>query len=553
MDPESAEGTNPVTGHANLEERITKGNEFEPPIVEDYPKVRWKRLSKNYNDQYLDIFRQSQQTLDADQTLLASQIGSVTWTALEKRCFFDALARKGRHDLPAIAAAVGSKSEIEVAQLLLKLKDAGVDRQRYSQYSKNITHAEIDSAVEIDEELDHLLEDAADALAAFQDYYDLSAEKNRSNGIWLIDSSTAAYLAEKCEAQEDNGTEGDLEVDFTSENGRDNALELFHVDTMLELSRIVFMNSPPHGNLDHWAEVAEDDEEPSITIDALQSYYSLVKGLVQRVLQSAIFLAKSRLRSSTTYEYTPTAVLKDIDVLAALNILNLPADSFESWAAFPRRSGVNVVAGLHQKGGTDTKLLSLQQVENALSVRASRGRRRSLSSMTSISSLDQDGENEQATDDGSNSLPNQENPRGDAQGQSRGSTSRRTRRNSSPSDGTTGDLTSSDADRSSTDSLSDTGSDVDELAAAEEVILQLSRKRRRIMLEQAQDEFLEELDNSASIKEAARLRGVLGFADGEENHERGLGKRPKTLRKTEEELQDWSDVVYCSSWERKKS
>jgi len=552
MDPENAESTHPSTEDADPEMRVVTANESAPSTVEHYHKTRWKRLSKNYSDKYLDIFRQSQQTLDVDDSLLASQIGSVTWTPLEKQRFFDALAREGRHGLPAIAAAIGSKSEIEVIKLLLKLKDANIDRQRYSQYSKNISHAEIDSAVEIDEELESLLEEAADALAAFQNYYDLSAEKNKSSGIWLIDSRIAAYIRQKRETMEDNDTEGGPAVKFTSEKGKNDALEMFHIDTMLELGRRIFMNSPPDSDLDHWTEVAEDDEEPSITVDALQYYYNLLKSLVQRVLQSAIFLAKSRIRSSTTYEYAPAAVLKDIDVLAALNTLNLPVDSFERWAGFPRRSGVRIVSGSHQKGGTDTEALSLQQVEDALSIRASRGRRRSLSSTVSTSSLDEDGDNEQAIDRGLGLLPNPEMPHGEGE-QLRRSTSRDTLRDSTPSDGASGGHDFSGVDHSSTDTSSDTGNGDDELAAAEGDNPELSRKRRRLILEEAQDEFLEELDHSAKDKEAARLRYLLGFGDGEERPGEGLGKRPKTWRKTEEDLRDWSDIAYRSSWERKRS
>ncbi|KAK5944510.1 hypothetical protein PMZ80_003792 [Knufia obscura] len=524
----------------------------ELSTAKDYHKIRWKQLSKNYNDQYLELFRQSQQIVDVDEPLLTSQIGSVVWTTDEKQRFFDALARKGHRNVPAIAAAIKSKSQVEVMQLLLKLKDADIDRQRFSRYAKNVTHAEIDAAIEVDEDLDTLLEDAADALAAFQNYYDLSAAKNKGDGIWLVDNTTAAYIEDKCTTAEDIDSEGDLEIKFTLWKGRNDALGMFHLNTMLELSRDVFMNTSNHSDLDHWTEVAEDDEQPSMTVDAVQTYYHLIKSLVQRVVQSAVFLAESRIRSTTTPAYAPARVLKDTDIVAALKVLNMPVDSFEHWAKFPRRSDVRVVLGGHTKGVSNSEALSLPQVEKALSVRASKGRRRSLSSMTSMSSQEEDAEDEQSMGDSEVA----EN-RGQLQSANRrGRWSSRDVRHDSLSDSLSDEASDTSSfvgsDHSSANAASSTDSHDNGPIEVEQNDIPISRKRRRVMLEEAQDEFLEKLDHSTGVKDASRLRQVLGLPDVKEEQEEVRGKRPKTLRKTVEELQDWSEISFRGSWERKR-
>jgi len=519
--------------------------------AKDYHKRRWKRLGKHYNDRYLDLFQQGQQTVELGEPLLLSQHGSVLWTPLEKERFFSALARKGRHDVPAMSAAVGSKSEVEVMQFLLMLKDSALDRQQFSRYPKNVSHAEIDSAVEVDDELDAALEKAAKALAALQDYYDLSATEKNDEGIWLVDAATAAYVEHKCDEVEDDGFEDGRVADFTADESKNDALGMFHVGTMLELSRELFMNTAPQANLDHWTEVAEDDEEPSVTLDAIQSYYNLVKSLVQRVLQSAVFLAESRLRS-TTNRYAPARALRDTDVVAALSILNMPVDSFEHWVKFPRRSGLRVVLGSHGKAEAATQDLSLEQVEDALSVRASRGRRRSLSSMANMTSQDEFLEDEIV---GGNGLESNDTDRQLSQMPEErlpGLSSGDMRQSLSTSDDELIDSSFSDENSSSIDTASNNSSD-EGVAAAQDTDLVGSRKRRRLMLEQAQDDFLEKLDDSAKIGEAVRLRRVLGFADNEETPEPDLGKRPKTLRSLMEDVQDWSELLYRSEWERKRS
>ena len=519
----------------------------------DYHKIKWKRLSKNYNDQYLDIFRQNQQSVDTEEPLLISQIGSVTWTNLEKQRFFEALDRKGRHDVPAIAAAIGSKSETEVIQLLMNLRHADAHSQKFSRYAKNVTHAEIDAAIEVDEDLDTLLNNAADALNAFQDYYDLSAAKNKHDSIWLVDNRTAAYIRSKCDAREDADPEDDLGVEFTLEKGKNKALGMLKVDTMLELSKSIFMNTTPQSNLDHWVEVAEDDEQPSITVDAVQTYYGLIKSFLQKVLQSAIFFAESRIRSTSTPDYAAARLLKHADIIAALSVLGMPIDSFEHWARYPRRSGVRVVLGVHEKEGSDAEALSLQQIEDALSVRASKGRRRSLSSMVSMSSQDKDAEDEELTSDEYEPETSERTPHVRSEKRPERLSDRDTLRNPASSDDMPNDTTSHDSERSPTSSALSTDSVEDELAEVEETLAHVSRKRRRHMLEEAQDEFLEKLDRSAKAKEAARLRELLGLQDLTMDLKEIHGRRPRTMRRTVDELQDWSDIPYRSSWERKRS
>lgn len=497
--------------------------------------ARWKRLSKDYNAQYLDFFISDQNPEDIGHSLDTSQYGSVTWTGDEKARLFSALATKGRHNLPDLATAIGAKSVIEVKDYLDRLKAAEVEHQMFAAHAKNASLAEIDAAMEISKELEDKLEQAADALAAFQDKYDL-AKARGSGGLWLIDTAAADAIDGENDEREARQTDGSLDT-LEPGNSPDEALQMFQLGTMLELSRSIFMNPADGCEHEHWTEYAEPDEEPSLTVDVAQTLYNLTKSLMQRILQTSIFLAKSRIRSTTTSDYTPSQILKDVDVVAALNVLNMPVDVWDYWTDFARRSGVRVVFGGHRKGHNET--LTSEQVEAALSVRSSRGRHRSLSSIVSQSSQELESDPERETE----------------------------------VDLTTAELSQSIEARSAQDvsedeadeeSSSEGTSYVDEDDTMEDDIRELndtavrghqnyvSRKRRRIMIEESQDEFLEKLDHANQVREEQRLQEILGPGNIKMEPEDDLPRKPRGQRKTKEDLKDWSERAYRNLWERNK-
>lgn len=501
-------------------------------------QARWARLSRFYNDQYLDFFIKDSRPAAANTTLTISQYGAVMWTDTEKEAFFSALALKGRHNLTELAAIIGTKSVIEIRDYLDRLKTADAEHQMFAPHAKNVSLADMDAAVEVTEACEERLERAADALAAFQEKYDLAKLKGDGD-LWLIETTTAEAIDQENETRERQMENDELPVEaFQSDGVQDNTLCLFHFQTMLELSRALFMNTADGSKHDHWTVCAEDEEEPSLTVDAARMLYNLVKSLTQRVLQTAIFLAHSRISSATTSLYTPTETLKDIDVVAALRVLNLPIDSWDYWTNFPRRSGVDIVLGHHRKGQNNP--LTLEQVESTLSVQSSRGRRSSLSSLVSQSSQEGlsgfEGETGEEVSDSSPQNFSEEE----------------LSRDGSPSDNAdcqNETVTSAGEDYSELEDESASGNR--DMASATEH--QISRKRRRIMMEELQDEYLERLDRSAQLREEVLLQNLFSPDIIKEEPEEDLPRRPRVPRKTEEDLKDWSERVYYSSWEIEQS
>lgn len=297
------------------------------------------------------------------------------------------------------------------------------------------------------------------------------------------------------------------------------------------------MNPADDCEHDHWTEYTEQDEEPSLTVDVAQIFYKLTKSLVQRILQTSIFLAKSRIRSTTTSDYRPSGILKDIDVVAALNVLNMPVDDWDYWTKFARRSGVSVVLGDHRKGQNEA--LTLEQVETALSVRSSRGRHQTLSSIVSQSSPEVESDPESETEiDLSAADVSQSIEAGSAQ-----------------------DVSEEEADEESssesTSYVDDDDTMEDDNHEISNVVEQgqkayISRKRRRVMIEESQDEFLEKLDHVSQVREEYRLQEIFGSGNVKAEPEDDLPRKPRVERKTKEDLKDWSERAYRSLWERRR-
>lgn len=461
----------------------------------DFQELRWHRLKKDYQDQYLDLFNETHNQQQEQSVFDDSQYGSVRWSSQEKLSLFQALDRRGRHDLPAISQVIGTKSVAEVRDYLCRLQDAHMDRQMFSNYTKNITHADMAGAVEIGEDCEAGLEIAADALGAFQDNFDRLVAQQTGHDIWLIDAETARITDGTTDSQDKD--EPDLDTVRNSDD--DDVLSFFHLSTCLELSRKCFMNSPISGQ--DWRDIAEGGESPAMTVQVLEDMHDIVVSLVQRILQTAMFLAQSRQRSTTTQNYVPSATLKSIDIETALSILEMSADSWQFWTAYPRRSGVHVEL--------DGRNLTLQEIEDVLSVRGFRGRRRSLSSLVSAPSS-------RSRSDDASTPQNLVQPSDTV----------------SQYESTEDDLSTHDPD--STDESAD----------------QHDNKRRRLRSDSIEDEYLEELDQATRMAEEARIQTLMSEPGVTAESVPEFNKpRPFSKRKTADDLKDWSVVCYKSSWE----
>lgn len=495
---------------------LTRPDTFKQldPVGTDHSATKWNRLSAKYNDQYLEIFNGNWKPDEPDEYLETSQYGIVTWTGEEKTKFFEALDRKGRHDLAALAEATGTKSAIEIRDYLSRIEEARDDRQRFSRNAKSVTQPDISSAIEIDADLEDELEDNADALAAFQDFYNYSEARSRDHGVWLINTELANSLSEPEE------TSGEMEEFDIEENAF--LLKFFKFDILLELSRALFMNMGNDSDHDHWHEYAEPDEEPSLTLEAARDLYNIIKSLVLRLLQTAIFLAESRLRATTTPDYVPARILKNTDISAAMEVFNMRPDSSEYWNGFVKKSGLNIVAATHRKGHANVPV-TVEQAQLLLDPR--RGGRENHISLSQVlgDSPQQHSPHKEVHLDSSEDLDDSvEEVSEVAEDEDSGATG------------------GPDSDNS--EQLPD--------AQSATIAGHAGHRKRRAMVETAEDDFMELQDYRASVQECRSLRAMLGIANDDSDIKLEDLKRPKKLRKLKEDMEDWSDIIYTASWEQ---
>jgi RNA polymerase I-specific transcription initiation factor RRN5 len=505
-----------------------------------------KSIGKHYSDHYLEFFKDAVTEFERggdgvpSVDLLPTQLGAVHWQPWEKESLFNALSRKGRLDEPGIAMVVG-KSELEIRDYLIFLREKEAERHLFEKQTKRISHADIPAAMEISGACEVALEQAADALAMFQDQYDTAVAEQQHPRTWLIDWDTATALDERVLDHEEAASDSeDLPPpeDVPGEG-------LFRLSSWLELSERIFMNPGPpllHAN---WHNMATEDQRPALTYATFSDFHNLAVSITRRLMQTCMFLAESRMRSTKGQGYDPKPSVKEQDVLTTLEVLGMTSSLSDILLGVARRNSLCVVRGSHEKGSGRSQVLTYDEVEMELSRRrkSQRGRRSvstaSRSSGTPISVEDSD--------------PHQTHP---AVGKdvldavAKNSISR----DPSPSlislqdaerDVSMSDLSESDIDADLEESHGDEYGGLSFAASTSR------QKRRRVYLESQQDAYMEALDRDQGEAEEERLWQILGreppvTVKGEA--EEVLGNRPKTLRKTEEDLAEWQGV-FAGEWE----
>jgi RNA polymerase I-specific transcription initiation factor RRN5 len=515
----SSDGHRPLSGTAQQMSRKAAADQ------------RWKRLRKYYSDQYVDLFKEtfSHESLGDGVPhvhLPSTQLGAVIWTSDEKLKLFKATSRKGRLDIPSIAEAVASKSQLEVQDYLSFLRQEEDETYLFARHQKGISHADIPAAVEINEECESALEKAADALAAYQDQYDNAANSVMNDVSLVIDREMAMNFDAKVD---DEDQTSDIEETFSA------SARLFRLVKFIELSERIFMN-PGSANLNtNWRHIATEAESPALTYSAVTEFHELVLSLTRRLMQTALFLAQSRLRCSRVQGYATQSVVKRQDVTAALDVLGVSGDLWSYWVKVARRNKLNVIADLHTKGGTVKDSLPYESVEAALAIRTARDYRKSRSVTTDASSVEC---SENEPDIG---LPSVEDEQRQAGGQSANS--------SPPASREDEDNLVSESVSSSTE---DESSSADEFVGLSFHTTTLKQKRQQVLLDLEQDQYLEQIDKSASRREEARLWQILGREQDmeikAENEDGDVRPRPKILRKAKDDLRDWAGT-YEAEWE----
>ncbi|EXJ89024.1 hypothetical protein A1O3_02088 [Capronia epimyces CBS 606.96] len=498
-----------------------------------FHEQKWSRLHRHYNDQYLELFRTTLGDADEEMSgedLFTTQLGAVVWQPSEKAALYNGLCRKGRRDLQGLSGLIGTKSEVEVKAYLDSLQEQEIDRQRFEPQTKNVSHADIPAAIEIGSEVEPLLDQAADALAAFQEQFDHAAGQ-RNTTLWLIDQATASDLdqkADEAEAARDLSDQGSGDEDESDSE----ATSLFHLSAFLTLAEEYFMNQGSDGSY-NWRNLAEEGQRPAMTMDVVTTVFDLVVNFTRKLIQSCLFVAQSRIRASTSVKkHEPLRLVKYDDVAAALSILNVKNNADTFWVGMARRNNLSVVDYSSRKDNSRGTIMSYEDVESRLSIPS---RRRSMSTAsddsirgraTSIepvrhSELEDDAEGSSDTEDDAIAAPTEE-------GASTGEES-------------------DDEDSRTSDEQSRSSSSEDETRPNPPV----SRQKRILLLEEEQDAYMERMDQEARKLEESRLLQLLGAhvedqIKSEESPD--LGPRPRVMRKTVEECIGWS-VQYQAEWE----
>ena len=549
-------------------------------------ELRWQRVGKAYRDEYREVFNQAQRSNNDpafDAYLEETQLGAVVWHAVEKYRLYGELSRRGRHDLAALARAVRTKSQLEVADYLRCLQVQLQERHLFARHiypSAVLSHADIPAAIEVSEKCEHALEHAADALAALQERYEHSTvdqNPDRRMSLLRIDGGLAQAI------------DAVVGVDETSDNHHSqpefrSLLEiasLFHASVLTDLSENIFMNAGDNYIDQNWRNVALDDEKPALTAGVMREFRDLAINLTRKIMQSAIFLAQSRTRALKVGSYTHERMVRVPDVLTAVDILSMKRDSWDFWISAARRNRLQVVLDSHSKGAPSSSL-PYEVVEDALTARVAKDyhrRSRSTSVATDASTdgnASDDSSSDSSTDVGSDaSSPDRESIQ--------------------CIDTTDGQATENDPGIfMSADEYSDTSKDekIDPLRDHSDKDLEQDRSSepgiineepvflattpaltaQRLQLEAQQDQYLESLDQANGLQESRRLRSLVRpvatittaielnddmdeteeESDGEEDsknktegeeEEQRLDKRPATLRKMPDELRDWTESV----------
>lgn len=298
--------------------------------AENEPTPRpFKRQRNLLNPEYLELLNRDiddaahRVCLEDDIALPPSQLGLTYWSELEKKQFFEALSRLGKHDLCGIAERIGTKSPVEVKHYLRVLHEAVAARRSHDRRSF-LEFSEYPAAVELTPQCCHAQEEAADAVSIKQEGRENQREEDKWQEYWDITPKIAAALEKK-----DQEEEVAPNLAFA---------KLFHTSRWLKLSDRMFMNSTMPGN--NWRNI--DDRPPSMWATALDDFHSLALSVTRRLVQTTLFISMSRIRAKSELIPGTRNIVRKKDVEAAIASLGLAHNSNDMWIKSARRLRLNV-------------------------------------------------------------------------------------------------------------------------------------------------------------------------------------------------------------------
>lgn len=357
------------TRYADLEARIQA---LDRRALEDYSK--FLEDEKGYFtfskvDENAEIFN-------------VTQYGAVVWTATEKEKFFNHLDRKGRDGIREIAAAIGTKSELEVMDYLSLLHENLISHHIQALQNFTVILSEIPAAAEIGDPCRAELDKYAEVLTLKEDLDHSTIIRKRYGNNWVITDRQARKLADHDCSEP---LRGSIHL----------AAAILNVPDWVNLSRKLYMKFGGRREEDDWTNIRQAvTDTPSISGEALMDFYALTLTITRRLIQSSIFLAMSRTRQLQQLGCEdPNPDVRKEDVRSAIDVLNMKhtRGSFAFDAA--RRNGLTIVDDRHQKGWK-SQMLSYDEVEKILN-----GDEDDLHSESVHSQSDQDGQGDSEDED----------------------------------------------------------------------------------------------------------------------------------------------------------
>ncbi|SMQ54623.1 unnamed protein product [Zymoseptoria tritici ST99CH_1A5] len=348
------------------------------------------RLKKGYRDLLNTTIRELNPLASSVSAFATSQLGHVIWSSIEKEALFHQLSLKGAADLPALQKAVGSKSELQIRSYLLLLQEGRKGSSLTTSSRAEKQHVDPPSAFEISEDGEHTLNNAAHALSAQVNSHEEDQERQRYGEQWLIDEDVAEEMdvhyqqysksADSLEQElRETGNDDDTKSPLVSLDTGDP--HLLRPSSFLQLSRSLFMNNSEDTEMNwhHLENISADVDQPAVYKSAIADLQNLTINITRRLVQATLFQAMSRLRAedSSRKDWTPSAAVRQMDVRAAMQILNLPS-SKTYWATAARRCKVQVYSESkkYQDGRPSTKngrLLTHDEVEQEMGMTPIKG------------------------------------------------------------------------------------------------------------------------------------------------------------------------------------
>ncbi|OJJ44889.1 hypothetical protein ASPZODRAFT_99879 [Penicilliopsis zonata CBS 506.65] len=292
-----------------------------------------------------------------------TQNGVVIWSGREKELFFQALSRKGKNDIKAIADTIGTKTELEV-QDHIRLLHRGLELQHLAdRHHRTIVLGDVPAALEVSKECCEALDEYAELLCLEEQNSDRLSAQRQHQDFWVIDREKAKELEEQLKDREDDVSTACPSIFLTA--------SLLNIEKWIRMSERFFMNPGGARLNDNWVNVAFEDESPSMTAGAFSDFYALTVSITRRLIQSAIFFAMSRIRNMKSGGHYKANIVKIRDIKAAVDVLGMKRDRSDFWVGLARKCSLDV-ADLRHRKGWEPSYMSYDDVENILSGKAGR-------------------------------------------------------------------------------------------------------------------------------------------------------------------------------------